>query len=135
MFTAKGVLRERLDAPSFGASPNWRRCPLPRGRAPSHWIPPAAPGRLAGAYREGGGEETSEEGMAEIMRTAGLLVFLVLAAGCTRGWTKPGQVQDDYYKDEFDCRKEARTADVGSRPGAGSAFVKSCLRAKGWREK
>ena len=71
------------------------------------------------------------------MRLAILVVLLL--AGCAikpKGpddWTHPTKSLDDYYKDDFACRKEVQATNL--QTGQKNHYFYSCLRARGWREK
>jgi hypothetical protein len=64
------------------------------------------------------------------------LMVLVLA-GCATSWHHPSKGEQDFHKDRFACDEKATAAIPflsGPFDDTREEFVRSCLRARGWRQ-
>ena len=63
------------------------------------------------------------------------ILCLVMLAGCTVVWDKPGATQQDYAKDSYDCERDVRMS--GGVPGSlgAESFAEHCMEAHGWSKK
>jgi hypothetical protein len=79
------------------------------------------------------GEEATQEGMAQTMRTASAiaLVFMAGCAGPTH-WVHQTKCRSEWMADAEDCRAKSVGLDSGS---ARLAALNACLVDKGWEQK
>ena len=67
------------------------------------------------------------------MKTTLLLTALVvlIAAGCTHYWERPGGVVADFERESAACIQDARQSPYG--PDSLEPIYRACMRDKGWK--
>lgn len=59
-----------------------------------------------------------------------LTVLLLLSlSGCTAYYAKPGASAEDFYRDHYECERDAAAV----RATLTNSMVRRCLAVKGWR--